>query len=345
MRFIGCKINLLDNIKEVVDRHAFEAKTFCDIFSGTSSVARYFKQWYQIYSNDLLYFSYCLQKGTIEAEKKPAFGKLQDKLGIFDPLGYFNTMKTEDMELLPREKRYFQNNYAPIGGRMYVTNTNALRIDFARNTVEEWNSQGLLSEIEYFYLLACIIEGIPFISNIAGTYGAFHKTWDKRSHKVYELYNLPVTENGKNNKCYNEDGVELLKRISGDILYVDPPYNERQYLPNYHVLETAAKYDFPWIKGVTGVRPYEGQKSDFCSKRRVTTAFEALIKNAKFKHIVLSYNTDGIMPLGDIEQIMKTYGVSDTFEINYIPYRRFKSRNDTRSDELKEMLIYVTKEV
>ena len=71
MRFIGCKTQLLENIKEVVDRHAPGAYSFCDIFSGTASVARYFKQWYEIYSNDLLYFSYCLQKGTIENPKSP----------------------------------------------------------------------------------------------------------------------------------------------------------------------------------------------------------------------------------------------------------------------------------
>lgn len=344
MRFIGCKTNLLENIKEVVDKHAPNATSFCDIFSGTASVARYFKQWYEVYSNDLLYFSYCLQKGTIEAPTKPKFEKLLAS-GIIDPLTYFNTMETADMEVLPQEKRCFQNRYAPSGDRMYVTDSNALRIDFARNTVEDWKNQGLLSEIEYYYLLACIIEGIPFVSNIAGTYGAFHKTWDKRSFKTYEVYDLPVVENGKMNKCYNEDGVELLKRISGDILYIDPPYNERQYLPNYHVLETAAKYDFPELKGVTGVRAYEGQKSDFCLKRSVVSSFDELIKNASFKHIILSYNTDGIMSISDIESIMKKYGVIDTFEINYIPYRRFKSRSDTRTDELKEMLIYIAKEV
>lgn len=345
MRFIGCKTNLLENIKEVVDRHAAESTSFCDIFSGTASVARYFKQWYEVYSNDLLYFSYCLQKGTIEAPAKPKFENLNKTFGITDPLIFFNTMDTADMEVLPREKRCFQNNYAPTGNRMYVTDSNALRIDFARNTVEDWKNQGLLSETEYYYLVACIIEGIPFVSNIAGTYGAFHKTWDRRSFKTYEVYDLPVIENGKKNMCYNEDGVELLKRISGDILYIDPPYNARQYLPNYHVLETAAKYDFPELKGVTGVRAYEGQKSDFCLKRSVVSAFDELIKNANFKHIILSYNTDGIMSNSDIEAIMKKYGMADTFEINYIPYRRFKSRNDTRTDELKEMLIYIAKEV
>ena len=65
MRYIGCKTLLLDNIKAVIDENTIGVETFCDIFSGTATVARYFKKWYKIISNDNLYFSYVLQKGTI----------------------------------------------------------------------------------------------------------------------------------------------------------------------------------------------------------------------------------------------------------------------------------------
>lgn len=346
MRFIGNKTQLLDNIKEVVDKHAPEAHSFCDIFSGTASVARFFKQWYEVYSNDLLYFSYCLQRATIENPCKPAFELLSQALGIKDPISYFNEMRTECMESLPVERRFFQNNYAPIGGRMYITDSNALRIDFARNTIEDWNHAGLLSPDEYYYLVACVVEGVPFVSNIAGTYGAFNKTWDIRSNKLFVLIDLPVINNGLNNRSFNEDGTILLQRISGDILYIDPPYNERQYLPNYHVLETAAKYDFPTLRGVTGQGPYEMQRSDFCSKKTVVSAFDRLLENARFQHIILSYNTDGIMTLDEIEATMKKHGVPAMFEVNFIPYRRFKSKSIvTRTEELKEMLVYIQKEV
>ena len=346
MRFIGNKTQLLENIKEVADKHAPGAHSFCDIFSGTASVARFFKQWYEVYSNDLLFFSYCLQRGTIENPDKPTFKSLTEAMGIQDPISYFNNMPTESMEVLPTEKRFFQNNYAPIGGRMYITDSNALRIDFSRNTVEDWSREGLLSTDEYYYLVASVIEGIPFVSNIAGTYGAFNKTWDNRSNKLFVLIDLPVVNNGMKNKSYNEDGTILLQRISGDILYIDPPYNERQYLPNYHVLETAAKYDFPTLKGVTGQRPYELQRSDFCSRQTVVGAFDTLLENAKFKHIILSYNTDGIMTLDEIETTMKKHGIPSTFEVSYIPYRRFKSKSIvTRTEELKEMLVYIRKEV
>lgn len=347
MRFIGNKTQLLDNIKAVVDKHVSQnTNSFCDIFSGSASVARYFKQWYEIYSNDSLYFSYCLQRATIENSEKPTFVKLGDEIGIINPIKYFNSLNTFEMEALPIKDRFFQNNFAPIGGRMYITNDNALRIDYSRNTVEKWYNNNLINDDEYYYLVASIIEGIPYVSNISGTYGAYNKTWDPRSYKTFYLIDLPVVYNGKDNKSYNKDGATLLNEIEGDILYIDPPYNERQYLPNYHVLETAAKYDYPELRGVTGQRSYDIQKSDFCSKKTVVTAFESLINNAKFKHIILSYNTDGIMNIDEIEDTMKKHGIPSTFEVNYIPYRRFKSRSDsTRTSELKEMLIYIQKGV
>ena len=173
------------------------------------------------------------------------------------------------------------------------------------------------------------------------------KKWDKIAFKKFELIPLEVLKNDKANKCFNEDGVALLSRISGDILYIDPPYNGRQYLPNYHLLETAAQYDSPSLRGVTGQRAYgENQKSKFCSVGSALEAFDELMQKAQFRHIILSYNTEGIMPIEEISRIMKKYGKPETFEINYISYRRYKSRSNADNDtELKEMLIYIEKEI
>lgn len=344
MRYIGCKTLLLNNIESLIQKHNIHAESFCDIFSGTSTVARFFKTKYSIISNDVLYFSYCLQKGTIENQKKSDFFKLCSKYNFASPINYLNNLTLDELNKLPLEKRFFQNNYSPRGGRMYLTEENALRIDYARNSIEDWKKQNLIDEDEYYYLLAGLIEGIPFVSNIAGTYGAFSKKWDKRSFKVFQIIELPVFDNNKVNKCYNEDSNDLIRHISGDILYIDPPYNERQYLPNYHLLETAAKYDSPMLRGITGQRSYgDKQKSLFCSKRTVLKAFEDLISNSDFKHIILSYSTDGIMSINEIENIMKKYGKPETFEINRINYRRYKSRNLKNETDLSELLIYIEK--
>ena len=343
MRFIGSKTLLLENIRRVVNENVKNAEVFCDIFSGTTVVANYFKKDYKVISNDLLYFSYVIQKAIIENNTIPKFANIPK---ISNPIDYLNNLTNTYLERMPVKKRFFQNNYSPLGSRMYLTEDNALRIDFARNKVEDWHDKGYLNNNEYFYLIASIVEGIPFVSNISGTYGAYHKKWDKRSFKKFELKTFSIIDNKKKNKCYNTDGIELLKKISGDILYIDPPYNERQYLPNYHLLETAAKYDNPVIKGITGQRDCaEREKSTFCNKNKAIISFEEMMKNAHFKHIILSYSTEGIMKIKDIEHIMKKYGIIKTYKIYKIPYKRFKSRDQENKKELKELLFYIEKDV
>lgn len=241
------------------------------------------------------------------------------------------------------DKYFIAKNYTPHDDceRMYFSNKNAVRIDFIRNTIEAWKKANLLTELEYYYLLAALIEGVPSVSNTTGTYGAYLKQWDNRSHKELELLRLNVLDNGRNNKCYNKDALKLITEIEGNIIYIDPPYNERQYAPNYHLLETISKYDYPEIKGVTGMRPYAEQKSPFCIKSQVHDAFEELISKAKFDNVVLSYSTDGIMSYEEIEDILKKYGLPDTYKKYTIPYRKYKSKKDNSEHTLCEYLFYI----
>ena len=346
MRFIGNKSNLLNNIETVINQNVQETGgVFCDIFSGTGAVAKHFKPYYEIHSNDALYFSYVIQKATIENNAKPSFSKLQN-IGILDPMSFLEDTKIQTYNYND-EKYFIAKNYTPHDdcNRMYFSNKNAVRIDFIRNTIEAWKDSGLLGELEYYYLLAALIEGVPSVSNTTGTYGAYLKQWDKRSFKELELLRLEVIDNGQNNKCYNDDALKLIDTLEGNIIYIDPPYNKRQYASNYHLLETISKYDYPEISGVTGLRPYKKQKSPFCIKSQVYDAFEELISKAKFDNIVLSYSNDGIMSDDDIESILKKYGVSDSFKKYTIPYRQYKSKKDNKQHTLCEYLFYVKKQI
>ena len=322
MRFIGNKTNLLEKIKAVVDENCTDENlVFCDIFAGTGSVSRYFKQYYRIISNDILYFSHILTAATIENNQIPQFNRLK-AIGIEDPFAFLETADVSSC------KGFITEEYSPMGQakRQYLTEDNAQRIDYIRTKIESWKNIGLLDSNEYKYLLASLIEGIPYVSNITGTYGAYLKSWDKRSFKHLELVKLGVIDNNQRNICYNEDANELIKKISGDILYIDPPYNARQYLPNYHLLETVAKNDTPTLKGVTGIRPYNNEKSDFCIKKSVKSAFTSLIENADFKHIIISYSDDGLLSADDIIDILKNICISDSVKIYKIPYGRYKSK-------------------
>ena len=344
MRYLGSKALLLKEIEGIINENVKNAEVFCDIFSGTASVARHFKKDYEVISNDLLYFSYVLQMATIENDKTPSFDKLIDTIGC-DPYAYFDNGNILLNQCL--DTPFIYENYTPNpkSERLYFTNTNGIRIDYFRQTIERWRKEDILSTQEYYYLLAGLIEAVPFVSNIAGTFGAYLKHWDNRAKNPIKLIELDVVKNGKNNKAFNMDANILIDKIEGDILYIDPPYNKRQYAPNYHLLETIAKYDSPAIYGKTGMRPYNELKSKYCTTTpNVLVAFEELIKRARFKHIVVSYSTEGTMEAKDIESILKLYGKKDTFKLKRIPYRRYKHTADETKHSLEELLFYIEKE-
>lgn len=341
MRYIGSKVALLDNIEHVIEENTTgKERVFCDLFSGTAVVAKHFKSKYKVISNDIMHFSYVLQKATIENNHIPSFEKLK-KIGIKDPFRFLEESPCNNLE-----KNYFiTKNYAPSQecNRMYISTKNAMRIDFIRITIESWRQENLLTEEEYYFLLAGLIEGVPFVSNITGTYGAYLKKWDKRAYKDFEMVRLDVEDNGYRNRCYNVDANKLISEIRGDILYLDPPYNSRQYASNYHLLETISKYDYPTIKGVTGMRDYENQKSAFCVKKDVLKAFEAIIAEANFENIILSYSSEGLMSFNEIETIMKRYGIADSYRRYDILYRKYQSRITKKEKSLYEYLFYIKK--
>jgi adenine-specific DNA-methyltransferase len=342
MRFIGSKTLLLPDIEQFIEENVHDAESFCDIFSGTASVARHFKKKFQIISNDLLHFSYVLQKATIENDVQPTFNKLVAEIGL-NPFEFLDNI---DGEIHTYEKTPFiYENYSPNSksNRQYLTSQNALKIDCIRQTIEKWKELELLETSEYYYLLAGLIEAIPYVSNIAGTYGAFLKHWDKRAFNDLKLIKLNVDTNSKINKCFNENSNKLILKVSGDILYIDPPYNARQYAPNYHLLETISRYDMPTISGKTGLRGYQDLKSNYCLKKEALIAFENLIKNANFKHIILSYSTEGIMSIDEIKSVLIKYGIEETYSIKKIPYRRYKHKPGVVKHELYELLFYISK--
>nr|ACZ62643.1 BtsCIM methylase [Ureibacillus thermosphaericus] len=342
MRFIGSKVNLLKDIENFLKENINDdSSVFTDLFSGTGSVGEYFKKFYKVYSNDFLYFSYVLQQAKIVNNAVPEFKGLK-KIGINEPISF---LENEEFEI---DDTYFiTQNYSPFkdSERMYFSIENASRIDFIRQTLNKWKEQCLITDSEYFYLLAVLIEAVPFVSNISGTYGAYLKHWDKRALGKLTLEPLIVINNYKSNKAFNMDSNELVKTLRGDILYIDTPYNSRQYVTNYHLLETIALYDYPDIYGKTGLRPYKDKKSKYCYKRQAYEAFDELIRNAKHKHIIVSYSTDGILSIEEITEILIKYGLSSSFKLKKIPYRKYKSKHEQESDELFELLFYIQKDI
>ena len=335
MRYIGNKEKILDEIEKVIDKNKLgdKCKTFCDAFSGTATVGDNFKDRFKIIANDNLYMSYVMSQAKLNTPD----GKYK-KLG-FDPFKYFN-------ETNENKKGFIYENYS-LGGseRKYFSEENAEKIDFIRSTIEEWKNSKKINEREYYYLIASLLESVSKVANVAGVYGAYLKNWDARAIKPMKFIPVQtIKENAKTiNDVYNEKTEDLMGKIEGDILYLDPPYTKNQYSIQYHLLETIAKYDNPNIKGKTGARDTSSLSSDFSKDGKVQILFEKIIAKAKFKYIILSYSSDGIMSKEYIENVMKRYGKEETYQFKKFNYKQYLNTRAKKENEHFEYLFFIEK--
>ena len=351
MRFIGNKQNLVDKIHNVLDKEKIQGNSLFDLFAGSVSVAKYFKSKnFQIQSSDIMYFSYVLQKAYIENNSEPKFEKLLNNIKVAKDKLFITSLElvTSHLNSLEGVKGFIYNNYTPEGSkeltipRMYFSNENGKKIDAIRIQIQNWYDNNMISKNEYFILIACLIETVPFYSNISGVYAAFHKKWDRRATKPIVLRTIPLYFNNYNNRVYNENSINLLSKIEADIFYLDPPYNERQYAPNYHILETIAKYDNPQIKGVTGIRNYDNQKSKFCNAKTAIKELENIANNGTYKSLIMSYNSEGIMQQQEIIDILSKYGKAKLVEFDYLRFKS-NSKGDSKYKKYIKEQLYILK--
>ena len=353
MRYIGRKTNLLPYIEDVVLKNTSRTGVFCDIFAGTHSVAAHFKKLgFRIISNDFLYLAYVFGRALIQNNEVPSFGKLTNlpnasPAGLFDEtetylkiLNYLNGLKGIS-------DGFIFNTYCPGGdngyNRQYLTDENGQKVDAVRQKIEVWWQDNLITEDEYYILLLSLLEAVSKVTNISGTYGAYLKRWDARTYKELTLESITPIPSDREHVVYREDANRLIDRIECDILYIDPPYNTRQYITNYHLLETIARYDNPCVYGKTGLRTYsDTEKSAYCSRAGCLRAFAALISRAKAKHIIVSYNSEGIMSDAEIHGVLSEKG--EVPKLIPIDYRRFKSNSTgklSNNKNVREYLFYV----
>lgn len=342
MNYIGSKIKLLPFIEEsilsVINKE--ECKTFCDLFAGTGTVGAKFKQLnFKVIANDLQYYAFVLNKQLIDNHRELEF------IGLIDSIKELKKCEVSERkkivcdyltDIKPNEG-FIYNNYSPTNksDRMYLTNDNAKKCDAIRLQIEEWKNLDLINSNEYYFLIASLVKSVDSCANVVSVYGAYLKKFKQNALRNFSLspYNLII--NDQDHEVHNEDANTLIRKIDTDILYLDPPYNERQYATNYHLLETVARYDNPDIYGKTGLREYSKQRSKYCLKTESIETLRDLIQNAKAKYIFLSYSNEGIIPKDVIKEILEEKGEYGVFKKSYSRYKADSKRQYSSSSTIE----------
>lgn len=312
-RYIGCKTKLLRNIYDVVIENGFgNDSTFADIFAGTGAVGGYFADnGFNVIFNDTLYSNYIAYfafygNGVLDIKK------------INKKIEYFNSIDSNNLE-----DNYFSNVY----GDKYFSKDDAKKIGFIRDTIEEEKSK--LSQREYFYLITSLIYACDKIANTVGHFESYLKS--KPCTKGIKLENLEIDCHNKIALIFNEDANTLVKKIKADIVYIDPPYNARQYVNFYHVIENLARWNKPTeFEGDSMKFKRDELKSDYCRKK-APILFSNLINDINAKLIIVSYNNTykagSISSVNTIssEQIIDILGKKGRVSVQEIDYKAFNS--------------------
>lgn len=344
MNYIGSKRTLMSFIEaSIEDATGGNYSSVCDLFAGTGVVGRHFKKLGKdVYANDIQYYSYVLNRNYIGNKDKLEFR------GVLDEVPSLNATKNKCqcicnyLSKTDGKEGFIYNNYC-LGGskiRMYFSDENGKKCDAIRQKIEHWRNEKKISDDEYFFLLCSLLESVDKVANTASVYGAFLKTLKNSAMKSLDIIPAEIILGTGKYKVFNCDANSIINKIDADVLYLDPPYNQRQYATNYHILETIARYDNPKIHGKTGLRGYSNQKSAYCSRSLVRESFKDLVQNSHSKYIFLSYNNEGLMTPSEVKEIMSVKGEYGCYKMKY---QRFKadSRRDYSANSTTEYLHYV----
>ncbi len=268
-RYLGNKYKLLPFIKGVVERECQNVHTVADIFAGTGAVASAFTD-RKLITNDNMYSNYICHVAWFDSEP-------YSKEKIIRIIREYNEKQVA-------EDNYMSQNFA----NTYFDLEDCRKIGFIREDIEEKYRYGEINKRERALLITSLLYGIDKIANTCGHYDAYRKGVTYEKH--LELGVPEPEENlNENNVCFHMDANEIAGRLDVDLVYIDPPYNSRQYCDAYHLLENVACWEKPQVFGVARKMDRSGLKSDYCTKR-ATRAFEELIRSVHARYILLSYN-------------------------------------------------------
>lgn len=273
-RYLGSKTKLLGFIDDILEKENINFKSFADIFAGTGSVAYHYYNRSRVVVNDILDSNYQIYqaffgKDKIEEEK------------LKELLIHYNTLDVKNYD-----DNYFSKNFS----NTYFDATNAKKIGIIRDDIEKLFEDKIITKREKSYLITSLIYALDKIANTVGHYDAFRKV-DIPDKNLF-LLPLDIRNSDHSAEVYKADANELVKRIRADVVYIDPPYNSRQYSDSYHLLENISTWKKEEVFGVAKKMNRSHIKSKY-NLKSAGVAFCELIDNIDAKYILVSYNDMG----------------------------------------------------
>lgn len=321
-RYLGNKYKLLPFITRVVENECKNINTVADIFAGTGAVASAFID-KKIITNDIMYSNYICHVAWFSSEHYS-----EEK--VIKIITQYNNLKiTED--------NYMSDNFS----NTYFSLDDCRKIGFIRQDIEDKFNLGYINARERALLITSLLYAMDKIANTCGHYDAYRQGVEFEKH--LELYvPQPEPDVNENNVCYNMDTNELAPEIEADLIYIDPPYNSRQYCDAYHLLENVARWEKPEVFGVARKMDRTALKSDYCTQK-ATVAFENLIDSIHAKYILLSYNnmankgndrSNAKISDDDIMKILSKKGKVKVFSEDYKAFSTGKSDIQANQERL-----------
>ena len=242
-----------------------------------------------------------------------------------------------DITLSEYEDNYMTENFA----NTYFSYNDCSKIGFIREDIEQNYRVGDINDRERAILITSLLYAMDKIAKTCGHYDAYRKGADFDAS--LELF-VPLAEvhNNSKNECYNKDANKLVREIYADLVYIDPPYNSRQYCDAYHLLENVARWEKPEVFGVAKKMNRDKIKSVYCTQN-AAKAFEDLIGNINAKYILFSYNNMADKGNGrsnakiadeDIMRILQRKGAVKVFSENYKAFSAGKSNIADNAERL-----------
>ena len=324
-RYIGNKSKLLKFIDDTIKKEKIRFCTFGDVFSGTGVVAEYFlNKGKEIYVNDLLFSNFVIYKALLSNEKYEE----EKIIKIIDDYNRIDVEKIQD--------NYFSDNFSG----NYYHYKDAKKIGYVKEDIENRYLNKEINDREYYILISCLLYSMDRISNTVGHYESFLNK--EPEYKNLQISNLNIKLYNSNSHIYNEDANSLVRKIKVDVMYIDPPYNARQYANFYHLLENVAQWKKPKVYNKAKKMERKNIMSEYC-KANAKTVFTDLIENINAKYIIVSYNntyeaksTSSVNSItyNDMMQILEKKGKVSVYETDY----KFFNSGKTNLDKHKERL-------